>query len=302
MGGSLHLVVVGGPAGLIDAAAERLAELERRWTRFDPASEVSMLNAARGAPCLVSAETAHLVETACLAWGRSGGLFDPTMLDAIAAAGYDRDLDEVRAASTRGRPATRHLPVAASGCAGIEADTRTGLVRLPLGVRIDPGGIGKGLAADLVADALIDAGADGALVNLGGDLRSTGRPPAGGWRVGVENPHSPHHLAATVVVDPASTRAAAATSSPLKRRWMTDHGPAHHLLDPHTGAPLTSALASITALAATAWWAEALTKAAFLSPVDEWNDLAGDGRLIGIALDGSVVDTDGVLGDRTVAA
>jgi thiamine biosynthesis lipoprotein len=48
---------------------------------------------------------------------------------------------------------------------------------VPVGVTLDPGGIGKGLAADLTACLLTDSGACGALVNLGGDLRAVGRPP-----------------------------------------------------------------------------------------------------------------------------
>ena len=47
-------------------------------------------------------------------------------------------------------------------------------VRLLDGVGFDPGGIGKGLAADLVATAAVDLGADGAMVSLGGDLRVAG--------------------------------------------------------------------------------------------------------------------------------
>ena len=64
-----------------------------------------------------------------------------------------------------------------------------GAVTLPLGVTLDPGGIGKGFAADLTAAALVEAGAAGALVDVGGDLSATGCPPAAeGWAVTVPDP------------------------------------------------------------------------------------------------------------------
>jgi len=59
-------------------------------------------------------------------------------------------------------------------------------VRLPAGTGFDAGGIGKGLAADLVTTEAIAAGADGICVNLGGDLRVAGTGPDGAWTVGIE--------------------------------------------------------------------------------------------------------------------
>ena len=57
---------------------------------------------------------------------------------------------------------------------------------------LDPGGIGKGYAADLVVSELRAAGAAGVCVNLGGDLRAEGRAPGGGsWVVGIEHPLRP---------------------------------------------------------------------------------------------------------------
>src|SRR5207245_497499 len=65
------------------------------------------------------------------------------------------------------------------------------MVRLPPGVGFDPGGIGKGLAADIVTDELMQAGADGACANLGGDVRVRGAGPTGAaWTVSVEHPWS----------------------------------------------------------------------------------------------------------------
>ena len=79
------------------------------------------------------------------------------------------------------------------GCTDIEIDGRE--VRLPAGTGFDSGGIGKGLAADLVAVEVMAAGADGVCVNLGGDLRVLGTSSDGSWTVAVEHPSSQEPIA-----------------------------------------------------------------------------------------------------------
>lgn len=256
MGAEARVLVVGepGPLDLADRAAERVADLEARWSRFLPDSEVSRLNASPGVPVVVSPDTFALVERAVDAWGVTAGLFDPTVLAALEAAGYDRSFD--RYAPREPRPSTGPAP----GCAGLHLDPIVGSVALPRGVRLDPGGIGKGLAADLVATELVSAGAAGALVDLGGDVRVTGRAPdPAGWVVAVEDPFAPERdLARAALAD-----GAVATSSRLLRVWAG--GRAHHLVDPRTGLPSTSDLVAVSVVAGEAWWAEVLAKAALLA-------------------------------------
>src|SRR5207253_2130458 len=84
--------------GLADDAAARIEELERRWSRFLPTSEVSTLTANAGHAVEVSRETTQLVDTAIAAWRVSGGAVDPTVLGAVLAAGYDRSFETLAAA------------------------------------------------------------------------------------------------------------------------------------------------------------------------------------------------------------
>src|SRR5690606_2471757 len=133
---------------------------------------------------------------------------------------------------------------------------------LPPHLRLDPGGLGKGLAADLVAGELMAAGASGALVDLGGDLRVVGSSPAGEtWRIDVEHPGRPGRPIARV-----ETRdGAVATSSRGRRRWTgTDGAAVHHLLDPASGHPAEPDWTSATALARTGVDAEVGATVAFL--------------------------------------
>ena len=258
MGTDVHVAVVGAAANLLELAERRIRELERRWSRFLETSEISTLNRNPGRPVVVSADTFELVTRAVAAWRATGGKYDPTVGPALAAHGYDRDFTDV---------ARRIAPAATSagpapGPAAIDLLTGINTVILPDGVLLDPGGIGKGLAADLTAQLLHAAGADGALVNLGGDLRTLGRAPsADGWAVTVDDPLQPGRELLRL----AMPEGAVATSSRLMRRWQTTAGEAHHLIDPTTGRPAQTPVVAVTVVAGEAWWADALTKALFLA-------------------------------------
>ena len=101
MGTTAHVVVV-TPSDDLAATAlaharTRLEQLESRWSRFRTDSEIARLNRVSGSPAIVSADTRALVARAVEGWERTAGRFDPTVLDAMVALGYDRDFDEVSA-------------------------------------------------------------------------------------------------------------------------------------------------------------------------------------------------------------
>ncbi len=256
MGTDVHITIVGGPDTLLDLGQRMIGELEGRWSRFRVDSEVSALNHHAGHPVLVSADTYDLVTKGLAAWRATDGRFDPTVGAALAAHGYDRDFAAVRTT----RPETRPAGPAPTP-AGIQLDPAIGGITLPEGVAFDPGGLGKGLAADLTATGLLDAGARGALVNVGGDLRAIGEPPSeDGWVITIPEPADPREELLRLSIP----EGAVATSSSLRRRWQTTTGEVHHLIDPTTGQPSDTDVHSVTVVAGEAWWAEALTKSLYL--------------------------------------
>jgi thiamine biosynthesis lipoprotein len=197
----------------------------------------------------VSNETVVLVERAIEAWRLTGGAFDPTVLGDVIRAGYDRTFEELGPA-----PGTSALVV---GCTDIEIDGFD--IRLPAGTGFDAGGIGKGLAADVVAAEVMAAGADGVCINLGGDLHVLGTAPEGNWTIAVEHPSFDEPLALIGL-----EHGAVATSTTLKRRWPIDGEQRHHLIDPRTGTPSTTDLTLATVIAGQAWVAEVLATAVLL--------------------------------------
>jgi thiamine biosynthesis lipoprotein len=262
MGSDAVVVVVGGAPGLADAAMERLGDLERRWSRFLPDSEVSRANRCAGTWTRVGPETRALFERAELATRRTGGRFDATRLHDVVAAGYDRSFEQLGRPSGR-RPAPC-WPAAGPEHRRVLVDHTSGSVLVPEGAGFDPGGIGKGFAADLVVAELLGEGAGGACVSVGGDVRVAGHgPDATAWRIDVDDPR---RSGAEPLMTVTLADGAVATSSRCRRRWRrADGSEAHHLIDPGTGAPAETATLAATVVAAEGWQAEALAKVAFVA-------------------------------------
>jgi thiamine biosynthesis lipoprotein len=287
MGSDAHVIVVGGDDRLIERVAQRIDDLEARWSRFLPGSEVSALNREAGRPVAVSAETTLLVERAVAAWRLSAGAFDPTVLGAVLRAGYDRSFDRI--GPRRDGSGWTGLSLGA----GADAIVVEGnLVRIPEGSGFDPGGMGKGLAADMVTAEAMEAGAEGVSVNLGGDLRVRGCGPEGGsWTVAIEHPWVDRPIALVGLAD-----GAVATSTTLLRRWSVDGTPRHHLIDPQTGLPSDTDVALASVVAADGWVAEVLAKACLLAGWDHAFDIIGGtgGQALVVDHQGRVKATEGL--------
>jgi thiamine biosynthesis lipoprotein len=234
----------GGEAALERGEAE-FERLEALLSRFRPESELSRLNAVGRIEA--GDELLEVVELALTARTRTEGRFDPTVHDALVAAGYDRTFEDV---APEGRSIAPRPQV--GGAVTVDRPART--IELEPGVHLDLGGIGKGYAADRVASFLSAFGP--CLVDAGGDIATRGRPAPHGWLVGVETGDE------TITL---SLHGALATSGRDRRRWRRNGEERHHLIDPSTGLPATSDLLRVTALAETAAEAEVVAKTLFLA-------------------------------------
>ncbi len=270
-------VVVADDPDEADAALRDVENLftttEAALSRFRPESELSRLNRSTGTPARVSPLLYAAVEAALAAARATGGLFDPTILGALVAAGYDRSFELIRdrrprassggveRGDRRGPPAPemREVLAARATWRDIRLDPRTRTITLPDGHGIDLGGIGKGWTVDRAA-ARLRRFRDFA-IDAGGDIYASGvqadRTP---WTIGVEDPRDPRRDLLTLAVRDR----AVATSTVAHRRWEQDGRARHHLIDPRTGQPSQSAVLAATVVADSVARAETLTKAALL--------------------------------------
>ena len=249
MGTRVECLLEAAPSRATRAALARVREefdrLERVFSRFRRDSELSRLNAAGAIDA--SDDMLAVVKLALTARERTHGRFDPTLHDALVAAGYDRtfaDLDSDAA----GRPAPDPL-------APREVVVKGRRVELAPGVRIDLGGIVKGYAADRCAERLAPLGP--CLVNAGGDLAVSAARSDGPWPVGVDLPHGELTL--------GLASGGLATSGRDRRRWRRAGEEHHHLIDPATCRPAAGGPLTVTVVAASATEAEVAAKAIFLA-------------------------------------
>jgi thiamine biosynthesis lipoprotein len=205
----------------------------------------------------------RVVEAAVRAAQDTGGLVDPTLSEEIEQAGYASHFDgdgialaQALALAPARRPARGRDDLAATW-RQISVDRVAGTVTRPPGLRLDPGGIAKGVFADELVTRLATLAA--VVIDCGGDLRLGGSRPVA-RPVPVESPFDDAVLHTYELAD-----GGVATSGIGRRSWLHDGLPAHHLLDPATGRPAFTGLVQVTALAPTASEAEGLSKAALLS-------------------------------------
>lgn len=263
-GGSVSVTVFGPPSmrpeDAVTAAEARLLAAHEQLSRFLLDSDLNRLNRDPRASVPAGPLLLRLASAVREAGELSGGLVDATLLREIEAAGYR---DSMRHRPVSGPPSESAATAPAQPCperswAEISVDRQAGTIERPPGVEIDSGGVAKGMLADEVAATL--AGFPAYAVDCCGDARIGGT--AGQPRpVRVEDPCGGEPIHSLQVSD-----GGVATSGITRRSWMGEDGvPAHHLLDPATGAPAFTGVVQATALAPTAFLADVHAKWALLS-------------------------------------
>jgi FAD:protein FMN transferase len=261
---------------MVSVVRRSLLDWHRRFTRFEATSELSRLNSDPRERVPVSAMMARFIEAAIGAARLTDGLVDPSLLGEIESAGYVREHEsslplELSLALVLHRAPARSREHSSLSevrlCDGGRA------VERPPGLKLDSGGIAKGLFADVIGESLASCAGYG--VDCAGDLRlggSASMPRA----VRVASPFGPQTLHEYELRD-----CAIATSGIGRRSWLDDRGcPAHHLLDPSTGRAAFTGIVQATALAPNAVEAEARAKAAILSGPEHAREWLAHGGVI----------------------
>jgi FAD:protein FMN transferase len=247
-----------GAARAAQEARRTLLDAHRTLSRFDPDSELSRLNADPRRAVPASPLLRKVVAAALTAGLRSGGLVDATLVGEIEAAGYAESRD-FEAGSRQGTtpPARPGGPSPRAAWCALGVDERAGKVTRPPGLRVDPGGIAKGLMADLVGEAL--GGFGSFAVDCCGDLR-IGGTRGREQRILVEDPAGGEPLHELRIAE-----GAVATSGITRRAWTgADGRRAHQIIDPRSGLPAFTGVVQATAVAPTGLLAETLAKSALL--------------------------------------
>lgn len=256
MGTRYSVSVVGGTeanaARLQKLVDERLAEVNRQMSTYDPQSELSRFNASESDDWfVVSPETASVVASALELAEQSDGAYDPTVGPLVNLWGFGPD-------KRRDEPPSEGEIAAAKERVGYQAvETRAlGSTEPPAirktkpGVYLDLSSIAKGHGVDVIGELLEGEGIDAYMVEIGGEVRAKGLKPAGKpWRIGVQRASTGPEQSLQEVVELRDK--CLATSGDNYNFFEVDGVRYSHTIDPVTGRPVTHNLATATVLADT---------------------------------------------------
>jgi FAD:protein FMN transferase len=301
-GGTATIHVRGTDSASGEDAAEKargtLLDAHRRLSRFSEESELTRLNRDPREEAPATPLLRALAAAVATAGSHSGGLVDATLLDEIERAGYRQSLGDRRPLPLAEALASRAVrapaqPHPAARWRSVGVDEAAGTIVRPPGLRIDSGGVAKGLLADLIAAEL--GGQRTYAIDCCGDIRIGGS--AGQERsVLVDDP-----FGGAPIHELRLREGAVATSGISRRCWVgADGRAAHHVLDPGTGEPAFTGVVQATALAPSALLAETYAKAALLSGPERAAERLPHGGVV--VRDDGEVDLVGVQGPPAAIA
>lgn len=244
-----------------------LAEVNRQMSTYLPDSEISRFNKSDSTePFPVApgfSSVARLAENICFA---TAGAFNPTLDHLINAWGFGPQ-------GPRKEPDEAELQQALQlvGCGKVSIEPDGALKKPDPRVTLNLNAIAKGWGVDEVVRLMRDRGITNLFVEIGGEVYAAGqseklRP----WRVGIDRPQEGALPGEAFDLVVELDGAAMATSGDYRSFHVTKEGrKLTHILDPRTGRPTTSSLASVSVIASNCALADALATALFVMGAEE---------------------------------
>ncbi len=270
----------------IEAAQKEITRLEKLWSVTDENSEIYAIDHSGGTDVEISTETEEILSFATDMHRRTKGALDITLYPVLRAWGFTTgeyrvpDEDEISAL------------LECKGADMIKVDS--GKVSVPENTEIDLGAIAKGCAGDAAAEALKDQGVTSALLDLGGNIQTVGdtKPDGTKWKVGIRDPFGEGSIGTLSVGE-----CAVITSGGYERFFEQDGVIYKHILDPETGRPAESGLASVTIIGNEGRMCDALSTSLYVMGLDDacgyWRE-NGDFDMILVSDEGGIYVTEGI--------
>lgn len=271
----------------LEAARSKMEELESLWSVTDESSEIYALNCSGGKTVTVSNETGDLLEFALSMADETEGALDPTIYPVLLAWGFTTGENRI--------PKEDELQTLLQDVGYERIEIEGNEVTVPEGMKLDLGAVGKGYAGDVLTEILKEAGITSALLDLGGNVQVIGTKPDGSrWRLGLRNPFDAEgYLGVIEIAD-----AAVVTSGTYERYFIGEDGKRYgHIIDPATGCPAESGLASVTIVAKEGKLCDALSTSLFIMGREEaeayWREHGGFDMIL-ITDEGELYITEGI--------
>lgn len=278
---------------VLDKAEQLLKKLESLWSVTDEQSEIFKVNHAGGNPTEISRETAELLQYALDMCNQTNGALDISLYPVLTAWGFTTGEYHI--------PSEQELAEKMQRVGYEKITLSDSMITLPSGSEIDLGAVAKGYACDLLTDMLIENDVSSAIISLGGNIQAIGSKPDGSdWNISVQHPEAGDSLGILSLAD-----ASVVTSGAYERYFTGEDGQRYgHILDPATGKPAESGLASVTIIGESGRMCDALSTAIFVMGLDKatayWQENGGFEMLI-VTENGELYLTEGLEGSFSLA-
>lgn len=281
------------------AVQTEMNRLDKLWSRTDPHSDISNINAhaGDGAAVEVSSDTGLLLTNANTAARESGGAFNPVMAPVMDAWGFTREKHAVPSQAELDAllALTEDLPEVTLN----QGQTTASVSLTKEGQSLDAGAIAKGVAAYKAMGVLSGYDVDFAWFALGGNITACGAKPDGSdFRVAVKDPRNTEEHLCILSLEPYKS---CSTSGGYERYFEENGRRYHHIIDPADGYPADSGLLSVTVVSEDAPWADAYSTACFVMGAEKalefWRSNEGAARYLDLILvteEGHVYVTEGL--------
>lgn len=266
---------------IMDALAERCTYFENKFSRTIEGSDIWNINHAHGAPVEVCEETAQVIKASLEYSKASGGLFDITIGTVSSLWDFVEGVKPSDDAIAAALPHIGYEAVSVDGTTVTLSDSET---------MLDLGGIAKGFITDDLVRMLRDVGCVNASLSLGGNVYVMGESYDGdAWNVGVQDPNG---AANDVIASIPACDASLVTSGLYERSFVEDGVLYYHILDPKTGYPVQTDLASASIKSDSSTDGDAYSTILFLLGRDAALSLInGDSRFEALLVDDADVAT-----------
>jgi len=238
------------------------SRLDNLLSKYKPGSEISRLN--KSGDLKVSPETFYLLKKSMEFYQASDGAFDITVGPLIDLWGFsDRKYSY---------PPEEKIKEGLKlvGSDKILLNDKDNVVKFMLsGMKVDLGGIAKGYALDCAVKKLKDNNINSCLINAGGQISCLGDKFGRPWNIAINNPRGKKAIGYLELKDKS-----VATSGDNQRYFIKDKKRYSHILDPKTGYPADTGIASVTVIAKDGLTADALATAMFVLGREKGWDLA----------------------------
>lgn len=287
MGTYMSLTAYGEQAeAALNEAESSVTEWEALWSATEESSEIYAANHSHGEAVPLSPETEELLRFALKMAEQTRGALDPTIYPFVNAWGFINQEYRV--------PSEQEITELLSLTGYEKVVLENHAVTLPEGTQLDLGAVGKGYTGELLAEYLKEQGITSVLLDIGGNIQMVGgRPDGTRWRLGIRNPFGEGSFGILEAED-----SAVVTSGGYERYFTDEDGTAYwHILDPATGRPADSDLASVTIIADSGALADALSTAIFVMGLEEgreyWRTHGGFDMLL-MTQGGEIYLTEGI--------